>query len=40
VADPNLNTLVDFRYARRFEAKRGQHGMGSTCSAPPATTSR
>lgn len=29
VADTNLNTLVDFRYARRFEAKRGQHGMGS-----------
>ena len=29
VADPNLNTLVDYRYARRFEARRGQHGMGS-----------
>ena len=29
VADPRLNTLVDFRYARRHEAKRGQHGMGS-----------
>ena len=29
VADANLNTLVDYRYARRYEAKRGQHGMGS-----------
>lgn len=29
IADVNLNTLVDYRYARRFEAKRGQHGMGS-----------
>ena len=29
VADVNLNTLIDFRYARRHEAGRGQHGMGS-----------
>ncbi len=29
VADPNLNTLVDYRFSRRHEAKRGQHGMGS-----------
>ena len=28
-ADINLNTLVDFRYSRRHDAKRGQHGMGS-----------
>jgi GTP-binding protein len=29
LTDPNLNTLVDYRYSRRHEAKRGQHGMGS-----------
>ena len=29
VADVALNTLVDFRFARRHEAKKGQHGMGS-----------
>ena len=28
VADRNLNTLVDFRHTRRFEARRGQNGMG------------
>jgi GTP-binding protein len=28
-ADINLNTLVDYRYSRRHDAKRGQHGMGS-----------
>ena len=29
VADSNLNTLVDFRFSRRHDAKRGPHGMGS-----------
>ncbi len=29
VADDSLNTLVDFRYTRRFEAQRGEHGKGS-----------
>jgi len=28
VADQGLNTLVDFRYQRRFNAKNGQPGMG------------
>ena len=29
LADVNLNTLVDFRYTRKFEAQRGEHGKGS-----------
>ncbi len=29
LADASLNTLVDFRFSRRHEAQRGQHGMGS-----------
>lgn len=29
VADINLNTLVDYRFSRRHDAKRGEHGMGS-----------
>ena len=32
VADANLNTLVDFRYTRKFRAERGQNGMGSDCT--------
>lgn len=32
VGDPDLNTLVDFRYQRRFQAKNGQAGMGSNCT--------
>lgn len=29
VADASLNTLIDFRFSRRHEARRGQNGMGS-----------
>src|SRR3954469_10216835 len=32
-----LNTLIDYRYQQHFKAKKGQHGMGSSCygaSAP------
>ncbi|MBP9722424.1 MAG: GTPase ObgE [Gammaproteobacteria bacterium] len=32
VADPDLNTLIDFRYKRIFKANKGQGGLGSDCS--------
>lgn len=32
VADRNLNTLVDFRFKKVFEAQRGQDGMGTQCT--------
>jgi GTP-binding protein len=32
VADPDLNTLLPFRYRRRFAAGRGGHGEGSSRS--------
>src|SRR5690606_15555257 len=28
-----LNTLIDYRYQQHFKAKKGQHGMGSSCTA-------
>ncbi|MFZ5722028.1 MAG: Obg family GTPase CgtA [Pseudomonadota bacterium] len=30
-ADSNLNTLVDYRYARLFRAGKGQNGMSAQC---------
>lgn len=32
IADPDLNTLIDFRYKRIFKATKGQGGMGSDCN--------
>ncbi|WP_068829166.1 Obg family GTPase CgtA [Pseudomonas sp. BMS12] len=31
-ADPNLNTLVDYRYTRRFNAKNGEKGGSTECT--------
>ena len=31
-ADSSINTLVDFRHARKFVAKRGGNGMGRNCT--------
>lgn len=31
VADRNINTLVDYRYSRKFLARRGENGRGSDC---------
>ena len=31
VADRNINTLIDYRYARLYRAKNGEHGRGSDC---------
>lgn len=31
-ADGNLNTLLDYRYTRKFKAQNGEHGMGSDCT--------
>ncbi|MEW6353610.1 MAG: Obg family GTPase CgtA [Pseudomonadota bacterium] len=32
VATPSINTLVDFRYTRVFNAEHGQKGMGRDCT--------
>ncbi|MFO1424572.1 MAG: GTPase ObgE [Candidatus Competibacteraceae bacterium] len=31
-ADPELNTLADYRFTRRFRAEHGQKGMGANCT--------
>jgi GTP-binding protein len=31
-ADPDLNTLADYRFTRVFHAERGQNGMGGNCT--------
>ncbi|MGY2490134.1 GTPase ObgE [Cupriavidus sp. CP313] len=31
VADRNINTLIDFRYARKHVARNGENGRGSDC---------
>lgn len=31
VADRNINTLIDYRYTRKFQAKNGENGRGSDC---------
>lgn len=40
VADRNINTLIDYRFARMHRAKRGENGRGSDCygkAAPDIT---
>ena len=32
IADSSINTLIDFRYKRNFNAKSGQAGMGTECT--------
>jgi GTP-binding protein len=36
IADPHLNTLIDFRYKQHFKAKRGAHGKGKDCTGTSA----
>lgn len=31
-ADPNLNTLIDFRYTQHFKAPKGENGRGRNCT--------
>ena len=36
IADQNINTLVDFRYKRKFVAKKGNNGGAKNCSGAMA----
>ena len=36
IADRNINTLIDYRYARLHRAKNGEHGRGSDCNGKAA----
>jgi len=36
IGDRSLNTLIDFRYARRHEARNGEAGRGSDCNGAAA----
>ncbi len=35
-ADPQLNTLIDYRFLKHFKAQNGQQGMGSECTGKSA----
>ncbi len=37
VADPQLTTLLDYRYQQHHRAKSGQNGMGSDCNGASAS---
>lgn len=34
VADPAVNTMVDYRYVRSYQAKSGESGRGANCTGP------
>ncbi len=36
IADDNTNTLVDYRFTRRYDAKRGENGASRNCSGKGA----